>query len=36
MKMTEGPELSMLLMIAGVVCGIVAMVGIKIYILFKK
>ena len=36
MKITEGPELSMLLMIAAVVCGIGAMVGIKIYILFKK
>jgi len=34
--MTDGPELSMLLMIVGVVCGIGAMVGIKIYILFKK
>jgi len=29
-------ELSMLLMIAGVVCGIGALVGIKIYILFRK
>ncbi len=34
--MAGGPELSMLLMIAGVVCGIGALVGIKIYILFKK
>jgi|TARA_B100001245_G_scaffold105171_1_gene76612 hypothetical protein len=30
------PEISMLLMIAGAICGVGALVGIKIYILFKK
>jgi hypothetical protein len=30
------PELSMLLMIVGAICGMGALVGIKIYILFKK
>jgi len=30
------PELSMLLIIASAICGIGALVGIKIYILFKK
>ncbi len=30
------PEFSMLLMIAAAVCGVCALVGIKIYILFKK
>jgi hypothetical protein len=34
--MVGGPELSMLLMIVAAVCGIGALVGIKIYILFKK
>jgi len=34
--MMNGSDLSMLLMIICAVCGIGALVGIKIYILFKK
>jgi hypothetical protein len=32
----NGPDLSMLLIIASAICGIGALVGIKIYILFRK
>jgi len=34
--MMDGPELSMIFMIAGAICGIGALVGIKVYILFRK